>query len=212
MRWKVWVLTTLLVGCDSGSSDGGDTDATSTSSSTTSGDESSSSGGSTGGSSSTSSATTGDPFPGTTTMPPTTDSNGEEGESSTGEPLPEGPSCSVQVTTHGLLTDPLPRGDTAFPPVVADALEDWCGCHTLESNNQNVEHTGLLAPGGTLFMTFEDISRPSGGGTLGDAFATAVAEYSMPPGSCSFPSDGQTILEAWFEQGFPDGANFVPPE
>lgn len=195
----------VLVGCDGGSD--GDDVAESTSS--TSGVVASSSGEGAG----TSTTTTGDtPQPGTTTAPdPTADPAGE-GSSSTGVLLPEGPSCSVQVTTHGVLTDPLPRGKTegVFHPAVADALEDWCGCHTLENNDQNVQHPGLKAPGGTLFMDFEDIGRSHGGGTLGQSLAQAVYDYGMPPGSCSFPSDAQALLEQWFSEGFPDGANFVP--
>lgn len=194
-----------LVGCDGGSEGGDVVQGTSSSSGTVAS--------SSGEASESSSSTTGiDPFPGTTTgADPTTDPV-DEGSSSTGVPLPEGPWCSVQVTTHGVLTDPLPRGRTegVFHPAIADALEDWCGCHTLENNEQNVQHSGLRAPGGTLFMDFEDISRPSGGGTLGQAMAQAVADYGMPPGSCSFPSDAQTLLEQWFAEGFPDGANFVP--
>ena len=200
-----WVLVLMLVGCDGGSDDGEVVDSTSS----TSGAAVSTGGESSGSSSSTSGS---DPIPGTTTAPDPTSDPVEEGSSSTGVPLPEGPSCSVQVTTHGVLTDPLPRGKTegVFHPAIADALEDWCGCHTLENNNQNVQHPGLRAPGGTLFMDFEDMSRPNGGGTLGQAMAQAVADYGMPPGSCSFPSDAQTLLEQWFAEGFPDGANFVP--
>lgn len=194
----------VLVACDGGSDDGEVVDGTSSTGVTAS---------SSGGTSESSSSTTGsDPLPGTTTAPDPTGDPPDESSSSTGVALPEGPSCSVQVTTHGVLTDPLPRGKTegVFHPAVADALEDWCGCHTLESNDQNVQHRGLLAPGGTLFMDFEDISRPNGGGTLGQAMAQAVADYGMPPGSCSFPSDAQALLEQWFAEGFPDGATFVP--
>lgn len=79
------------------------------------------------------------------------------------------------------------------------------------NNDQNVQHPGLRAPGGTLFLDFADMSRPSGGGTLGQALEQAIADYGMPPGSCSFPSDQQDLLEAWFAQGMPDGATFDPP-
>lgn len=211
MRGKAWVVALLLVGCDAGD-EGGDTEAGPASSST-SGPQEGSSGeaDASAGATTLPDPTTG-PLPGSTSSPdPTADPTGED-ESSTGEPLPEGPGCSVQVTTHGMLTDPLPRGDTegVFPPVIADALEDWCGCHTLESNSQNVEHDGLMAPGGTLFMNYGDMSRPSGDGTLAQALAQAIEDYSMPPGSCSFPSDAQTLLVDWFVQGAPDGATYVP--
>lgn len=146
-----------------------------------------------------------------TTLPPT---GGEVGdESSTGIPLPEGPGCSVQVVTHGELFDPLPKGEEAglFPVSVGDTLEDYCGCHTLMSNAQNIEHSGLEAPGGTLFLEYADIGRPFGGGTLGQAMADEVYGYAMPPGSCSYPGDPAGILAKWFEEGMPDGTNFTPP-
>lgn len=146
-----------------------------------------------------------------TTLPPT---DGEVGdESSTGVPLPEGPGCSVQVVTHGELFDPLPKGEEAglFPVSVGEALEDYCGCHTLMSNAQNIEHPGLEAPGGTLFVEYADIGRPFGGGTLGQAMADEVFGYAMPPGSCSYPGDPAGILSKWFEEGMPDGTNFTPP-
>ncbi len=147
-----------------------------------------------------------------TTLPPTDGEVGDEG--STGTPLPEGPGCSVQVVTHGELFDPLPKGEEAglFPVSVGEALEDFCGCHTLMSNAQNIEHPGLEAPGGTLFLEYSDIGRPFGGGTLGDAMAEEVFGYAMPPGSCSYPSDPANILRKWFEEGMPDGSNFTPPK
>lgn len=160
-----------------------------------------------GGSSSSSSggaATTAAPT--TTSPPPASDS------SSTGESLPEGPLCSVQVTTHGELFDPLPRGKTedAFPPAVADALEDRCGCHTLMNNGQNVEHGALLAPGGTLWLTLADLEKPFKGGTLVAAMADEVAGLRMPPGSCAFPSEAAATLQAWFDAGHPSGAAYPP--
>lgn len=146
-----------------------------------------------------------------TTLPPTAGEVGDD--SSTGTPLPEGPGCSVQVVTHGELFDPLPKGEEAglFPVSVGETLEDYCGCHTLESNGQNVEHTGLLAPGGTLFLDYADIGRPFDGGTLGQAMAAEVFGYAMPPGSCSYPSGPEGILAKWFEEDMPDGTNFTPP-
>ncbi|MGH1344539.1 MAG: hypothetical protein ACRBN8_23470 [Nannocystales bacterium] len=147
-----------------------------------------------------------------TTMPPTDGDTGDE--SSTGTPLPEGPGCSVQVVTHGELFDPLPKGEDAglFPVSVGEALEDYCGCHTLMSNAQNIEHPGLEAPGGTLFLEYADIGRSFGGGTLGQAMAEEVYGYAMPPGSCSYPGDPAGILAKWFDEGMPDGTNFSPPE
>ncbi len=134
--------------------------------------------------------------------------------SSTGKPIPDGPYCSVQVVTHGGSTDPLPKGAEPglFPPSVGDALEDYCGCHTLDSNSQNVEHEGLAAPGGSLFMTYADLSKPYKGTTLGEALAEEVFDFAMPPGSCSFPSAPDDLLRKWFEDGLPDGSAFVPPK
>ncbi len=145
-----------------------------------------------------------------TTTEPTTEVGDD---TSGGEPLPEGPGCSVQVVTHGELFDPLPKGEEAgvFPTSVGETLEDYCGCHTLSSNAQNVEHPGLLAPGGTLFLDYADIGRAFGGGTLGQAMAEEVYGYAMPPGSCSYPSEPAAILSKWFDEGLPDGSNFTPP-
>lgn len=196
-----WALALLLCGCEA--ENGGETPDTGSTGSTTAADASSSS-------SSTSTSTsgsTGTPSP-TTAFPPSDES------SSSGSAVPDGPPCSVEVTTHGLLYDPLPRGEEVgvFPPSIADALENSCGCHTLESNVQNVEHPGLHAPGGTLFTTFEDLQRPAGGSTLGRALERAIDEGGMPPGSCSFPDERAALLAKWFADGLPDGATFEPPQ
>lgn len=145
----------------------------------------------------------------TAAMPMTSSSSGA---SSTGSG-PVGPSCSVQVVTHDVLLDPLPRGEEEglFPPPIAEALESYCGCHTLRSNAQNLEWPALKAPGGTLFLEYADLSRPLGEGTLGSAMRDAVSSYLMPPGSCPWPSDASGLLEDWFAQGMPDGASYVPP-
>ncbi|MBV1860677.1 MAG: hypothetical protein KUG77_19845 [Nannocystaceae bacterium] len=203
----------LVTSCvaDGGDNDGTETSAGSTSASTQAG-ETPGSESSTGASTSTGSPTS---APGVTsaatTLPPTAGEAGDE--SSTGSPLPEGPGCSVQVVTHGELFDPLPKGEEAglFPVSVGETLEDYCGCHTLTSNAQNVEHTGLKAPGGTLFLDYSDIGRSFGGGTLGQAMAEEVFGYAMPPGSCSYPSDAAGVLRKWFEEDMPDGSNFAPP-
>ncbi len=211
------LLSVLLVAscvADGSDNDGavGTGSTVSTSASTEAGDTPGSAS-STGGSGSTSSGLSTSPgvTSAATTGPPTAGDTGEE--SSTGTPLPEGPGCSVQVVTHGELFDPLPKGEEAglFPVSVGEALEDYCGCHTLMSNAQNVEHTGLEAPGGSLFLEYADIGRSFGGGTLGEAMAEEVFGYAMPPGSCSYPGDPAGILSKWFEEGMPDGANFSPP-
>jgi len=150
------------------------------------------------------------PGPATTTTNPT--GPAAEESSSSGSPVPDGPPCSVEVTSHGALFDPLPRGDTpgVFPPSIADALENSCGCHTLESNAQNLEHTGLLAPGGTLFLEYADMHRPAGDGTFGQRLQGAIDDGGMPPGSCSFPEEREALLNQWFAEGMPDGSVFVP--
>lgn len=128
-------------------------------------------------------------------------------------PLPEGPYCSVQVVTHGELTEPLPKGEEVglFPTSVGHALEDFCGCHTLMTNAQNVEHGGLKAPGNTLWLEYADLQRIVDGGTLGQAMAEEVLSRGMPPGSCSYPEPAADLLEKWFAEGLPDGSNFSPP-
>ncbi len=118
----------------------------------------------------------------------------------------------MQLVSRGDLIDPLPKGEEAglFPTVVGDALEDFCGCHTLMSNAQNVEHAGLKPPGNSLWLEYADLQRPVGGGTLGQAMAEEVLDRGMPPGSCPYPEPAADVLEAWFLQGMPDGANFSP--
>ncbi len=157
------------------------------------------------------STTTGDPPVDPSAGVSTTDES--DPSSSSGVPLPEGPLCSVQVVTHGALFDPLPKGESAgmFPTSVGDALEDYCGCHTLMSNAQNIEHEFLQAPGGTLFLDYADVQRSFGAGTLGQAMADEVYGYTMPPGSCSFPAEASAVLFKWFREGMPDGTNFTPP-
>lgn len=128
---------------------------------------------------------------------------------------PSYPRCSVEGVTAGEVSNPLDKGDEAgrFPLVVGEALEANCGCHTLANRNLNTELPGLLAPGGTLFLEYADMSRPAGGTTLGLLIEEAVfGSFSMPPGSCpAMSSDDTAVLQAWFDQGLPDGADFNPP-
>lgn len=128
---------------------------------------------------------------------------------------PSWPRCSVEGVTAGEVVSPLDKGDEAgrFPVVVGEALETHCGCHTLADRNLNTELPGLLAPGGTLFLDYDDMSRSVQGTTLGLLMAEAVfGNFSMPPGSCpAMPADDTAVLQAWFDQGLPDGAGFVPP-
>ena len=145
------------------------------------------------------------------TSPPGTDDG--DGESSTGPSWPDGPPCSVQETTQGVLVDPLERGDDAYPELVADALEDYCGCHTINNGGQNIKWEYLKAPGGTLFTTYSDLQNGCCGGmTLGDAMAwQVVMSHSMPPGSCYFPPEPDELLSKWFTDGMPTGSTFEPP-
>ncbi len=146
-----------------------------------------------------------------TTATTFTTTTAAEESSSTGF-VPTGPYCSVQNVTHDELFDPLPRGEEAgvFPAVIADALEDNCGCHTLTSGGQNVEFENLQAPGGTLFLQYADLSRPFESGTLGQAIESEVRGYRMPVGSCPHPPELADVLFPWFDQGMPDGATYVP--
>jgi len=139
---------------------------------------------------------------------------GEDGDDSTTDPGPIGPGCSVQVVTQGALMEPLDKGEEAgkFPTIVGDALEDQCGCHTLQSNGQNIEFEFLKAPGGSLFTTLADMDRSFEGGTLGESMSfQVIGNQAMPPGSCSFPADDEAVLSKWFNDGLPDGATFVWP-
>lgn len=202
MRGMLWGVGLMLVGCGMTGDEGGapDSDGSTTQSGAT---ETTAVG-----SSSSSGAL---PQTGSTTTNPT--GPVAEESSSSGSPVPDGPPCSVEVTSHGVLFDPLPRGDMpgVFPPSIADALENSCGCHTLESNAQNLEHTGLLAPGGTLFLEYADMHRPAGDGTFGQRLQDAIDDGGMPPGSCSFPEEREALLNQWFSEGMPDGSVFVPP-
>ena len=146
-----------------------------------------------------------------TTLPPGTDDG--DGESSTGASWPEGPPCSVQEVTQGVLVDPLERGDDAYPDDVAEALEDYCGCHTLNNGGQNIKWEYLKAPGGTLFTQFSHLQNGCCGGmSLGDAMAwQVVMSHSMPPGSCYFPEEPDELLSNWFNDGLPTGSTWVPP-
>lgn len=145
-----------------------------------------------------------------TTATTFTTSSAEE-SSSTGF-VPTGPYCSVQNVTHDELFDPLPRGEEAgvFPAVIADVLEDNCGCHTLMNGGQNLEWENFQAPGGTLFLQYADLSRPFESGTLGQAIESEVRGYRMPVGSCPHPPELAEVLFPWFDQGMPDGATYVP--
>ena len=145
--------------------------------------------------------------------PPTTGEDGD-GSSSSSDGFPAGPTCSVQEVTEGALVDPLPKGEEPglFPTIVGEALEDYCGCHTLMNNGQNLKYMFLNAPGGTLFLEYADMGRSFGGGTLGDAiFQQVVGNGAMPPGSCYFPEEPDAILVKWLTDGMPDGSAFVWP-
>ena len=155
---------------------------------------------------------TGTTSDGSTSIGETGDPGGDApAEGSTGG-LPEGPSCSVQVVTHGVLTDPVLKGEEPglIPTVVGDVLEDYCGCHTLESNQQNVELPFQRPPSGSLFLRYEDFGRPYKNTTLGAASASEVRGYRMPTGSCPFPDSAADLLVQWFDDGMPDGATFEP--
>lgn len=146
---------------------------------------------------------------GTTTIGSSTTTSDDE--SSTGMVI-DGYPCSVQVVTEGALYDPLIRGDDAgvFPPIVADALEDTCGCHTLTGGAQNVRFPELQAPGGTLFFEYTHVANGVGPTALGTMIEDEVRGFRMPPGSCPKPPEIAEVLIPWFDQGMPDGATFVP--
>lgn len=216
---SVAICLALGLGCTPGgeaeTDSGTDTDAATTSgpgttrgstsptgSPTTSGDAATASGESTDTDPSTSGSSTTTTT--TTSSPPTTSPPDDDGG-----PPPLGPGCSVQVVTQGGEFDPLPRGDAGeFPAPVADVLEDYCGCHTLSDNSENIEWKFLLPPGGTLFLSYADLSRSYQGSTLGETMG-AVTLKEMPPGSCPRPSGPLAVLTDWFEQGLPDGADYV---
>jgi hypothetical protein len=147
----------------------------------------------------------------TSTTTTTTTTTTSDAESSTGAVI-DGYPCSVQVVTHGALYDPLIRGDGpgVFPPIVADTIEDACGCHTLTGGAQNLEWPGLQAPGGTLFVDYAHLMNGFEATTLGAAIEAEVRGFRMPPGSCPKPPELAEILIPWLDQGMPDGATFVP--
>lgn len=214
MRGRVGVAlaVTLASGCSieaSGETDqstGVDTDATSTSSSTGRPEPATTTGTSaadtsTGGASSSTgraSSSSDDGVSSFTTTPPDDDSG----------PPPLGPACSVQAATQGDQFNPLPRGNAGeFPEPIAEVLEDYCGCHTLENNRQNIEWEFLRPPGNTLFLSLDDFSRSYGGSTLGQAMAEATLT-EMPPASCPRPLNPLTVLNEWFAAGMPDAVEY----
>ena len=145
------------------------------------------------------SGTTGSSDPTDTDPGPTTNSGGG----------PSNPACSVEEVTEGVVSDPLDKGDAAgqIPSLVGIVLEERCGCHTLADRELNTKFPALLAPGGTLFLDYGDVSGL--GASLEDAI---FGTMSMPPGSCpSIPADDQAVLAKWFMDGLPDGASFEPP-
>jgi hypothetical protein len=121
----------------------------------------------------------------------------------------------VEEVTDGVVTDPLDKGDVAgkIPSLVGVVLEERCGCHTLADRTLNTAFPKLLAPADTLLLDYGDLAQPVGGSTLGAQMQAEVLEVmSMPPGSCPpIPVDDLAMLEKWFLDGRPDGAEFVPP-
>lgn len=125
------------------------------------------------------------------------------------------PGCHVEEVTEGAVADPLDKGDVAgkIPQLVGVVIEERCGCHTLADRTLNTKFPALLAPANTLLLAYDDLSRPIGGSTLGARMQSSVfGAMSMPPGSCpSIPADDLAVLEKWFLDGRPDGADFEPP-
>lgn len=146
---------------------------------------------------STSGTTGGDDDP--TSAGPTTNSGGG----------PTNPVCSVVEVTEGVVSDPLDKGDGAgqIPSLVGVVLEERCGCHTLADRELNTKFPALLAPGGSLWLDYGDVTAQ--GADLEDAIFGAM---NMPPGSCpAIPADDRAVLDKWFADGLPDGASFEPP-
>lgn len=146
----------------------------------------------------------------TTTAPdPTQGSNDDSGGG------PTSPACSVDEVTEGVVTDPLDKGDEAgkIPQAVGVVLEERCGCHTLADRTLNTKYPALLAPAGSLLLDYADLGQPLDGTTLGAVMDDEIfVVMSMPPGSCpSIPADDLALLQKWFLDGLPDGAEFVPP-
>jgi len=193
----VAIATLLACASESPSGDDGSSGASDTGTSSSAGDTT------------TSSTTAATSFT-TTSATSLTTSSGDD-ESSTGAPI-DGYPCSVQVVTEGAIYDPLVRGDGpgVFPPIVADALEDACGCHTLTGGAQNLHWPELQAPGGTNILQYGDLMNGFEGGTLGQAIESEVRGFRMPVGSCPKPMEIAEVLVPWFDQGMPDGATFVP--
>ncbi|MEM9454806.1 MAG: hypothetical protein AAGF11_11550 [Myxococcota bacterium] len=184
-----WIAGFGPSGTDGETQAGGGTDGTSGTNGASSGaaDEGSTSG------------TTGSEPTSTTDPGPTTNSGGG----------PADPACSVEEVTEGVVSDPLDKGDAAgqIPSLVGIVLEERCGCHTLADRELNTKFPALLAPGGTLFLDYGDVSGL--GASLEDAI---FGTMSMPPGSCpSIPMDDRAVLAKWFMDGLPDGASFEPP-
>ncbi|MCA9706764.1 MAG: hypothetical protein KDK70_13010 [Myxococcales bacterium] len=122
---------------------------------------------------------------------------------------PTHPACSVEAVTEDEVTSPLDKGSGAgqIPQLVGVVLEERCGCHTLTNRGLNTKFPGLLAPGGSLFLDYGDVTAL--GGVIHDEI---FVSYTMPPGSCpGIPTDDLAVLDKWFADGLPDGATFVPP-
>jgi|GEM_PF-1415213 len=212
-RFGLWALVLLGPNAACVGSGGTDTDAepvvttTSTSGSSSSPAAAASSSGSLSSSSDdTGSSSSGADTTGSTSAPSPTSSPPDDDDGGGGPPPP--PACSVEKVTQGGDADPLPRGEAGeFPEVIAEILENYCGCHTLADNHQNVEWEFLRAPGNTLFLAYDDLSRGYGGGTLAQAMASSL-EGEMPPGSCPRPQAPLDLLAQWFADGMPNAADY----
>ncbi len=124
--------------------------------------------------------------------------------------------CSLSMLAPGV-ESPVVMGDRAdvLPTEIGVIVEDFCGCHLVESNDQLVRLTpaynGLIR-----FRTLEEFHQPFGGQpTYREIEVRSITQQNMPPVyHCdtldfgSWPAGAYETFAAWLAADAPDGASW----
>lgn len=128
------------------------------------------------------------------------------------------PPCSLPVLAPGV-ESPVQMGEGAgmIPTEIGVIIENFCGCHLVENNEDLVpltpEYNGTIR-----FATWDEVqSQFQGQPTYREIELRSITQLNMPPvyhcDSLDFGSltaDAYAVLADWLAQGAPDGASWTP--
>lgn len=124
--------------------------------------------------------------------------------------------CSIDAVAPGVRS-PVVMGDRAgmLPTEIGQIVEDFCGCHLVENNDQLVELTPEYN-GPIRLTTLEEFHAPfQGQPTYRVVELRSITQLNMPPVyHCdtldfgSLPTDAYEAMADWVDAGAPDGASW----